>query len=566
MRCALWAIVALAILPGPALKALAAQARAVEDPVTQTTETAPDKATSPDVSPAASISEHRVALVIGNGNFVHASPLKNPLHDAEDVASRLRALGFDVVERHDLTVREIGSTMRDFRSKVEHASIALIFIAGHGLQVNGENYFPAVDADIADEDDVPTQSLAMSQLLDLLAAAKTRLNLLFLDACRNNPFALGTRSATRGLAPVDAPSGTVISYATRPGSVANDGKGRNGLYTGELLKQMTEVPDLPIELVFKRIVAGVKQASNGRQEPWWEGSMEGNFCFGSCRADLSAAESDAPPSATTAPIGRAQPVRTVHAKPVVRPEPPPKPETTQVAVSVKELEPVWFNRTMTRTETGRIYRLESGKAWQAYARTLAGNGGISSIAESPGGDLYYCDATEGRILKFDGTRELVVYQHIGPIKHLAFGPTGGLFFSSVMGSRNGGTIFELKDSKALPYHTIKPDDLPQGWGGTFAFDRSGMLWLSSGGTRPASLYRVRPQQLEQVYTTSSGGVLGFSFLQDGSIVYADGARSVYRVTLPSFRAEKLFDSPYEGALTDVKPARPTVQADTGGIK
>jgi hypothetical protein len=237
-----------------------------------------------------------------------------------------------------------------------------------------------------------------------------------------------------------------------------------------------------------------------------------------------------------------------------------------VAVALKELEPLWFNRTMTRTETGRIYRLENGKAWQVHARTLAGNGGISSIAESPGGDLYYCDATEGRILKFDGTQELVVFQHIGPIKHLAFGPTGGLFFSSVMGSRSGGTIFELKDSKALPYHTIKAEDLPQGWGGTFAFDRSGMLWLSSGGSRPASLYRVRAQQLEQVYTSSSGGVLGFSFLQDGSIVYADGERSVYRVTLPSFRAEKLFDSPYEGTLTDVKPARPTVQADTGGIK
>jgi sugar lactone lactonase YvrE len=180
----------------------------------------------------------------------------------------------------------------------------------------------------------------------------------------------------------------------------------------------------------------------------------------------------------------------------------------------------------------------------------------------PSGELYFCDATEGRILRFDGTKELVVYQHIGSIKHLAFGPSGRLFFSSVMGTRNGGTIFELSDSKALPYHTVKPEDLPQGWAGTFAFDRSGMLWLSSGSGRPAALYRVRAQQLEQVYTASSGGVLGFSFLQDGSIVYADGAHSVYRVTLPSLHAEKIFDSPFEGMLTDVKPARPALQART----
>ena len=512
--------------------------------------------------------ERRVALVIGNANFQHASPLRNPAHDAEDMASRLKTLGFEVVERHDLTAREIGSTLREFRVRVEHASIGLVFIAGHGLQVNGENYFPAVDADIADEDDVPTQSLALNQLLDLLGEAKTRLNLLFLDACRNNPFALGTRSGTRGLAPVNAPSGTVISYATRPGSVANDGKGRNGLYTGELLKQINEVPDMPIELVFKRIVAGVRLASNGHQEPWWEGSMEGNFCFGECRDGLSETGSSAPTPALASaqPFVKSdsvtRPRLASRPKPTLREAEVPKPSMTAVAVALKDLDPLWFNRTMTRTETGRVYRLESGQAWQAYARTLAGNGGISSIAESPSGELYFCDATEGRILRFDGTKELVVYQHIGSIKHLAFGPTGRLFFSSVMGTRNGGTIFELSDSKALPYHTVKPEDLPQGWAGTFAFDRSGMLWLSSGSGRPAALYRVRAQQLEQVYTASSGGVLGFSFLQDGSIVYADGAHSVYRVTLPSLHAEKIFDSPFEGMLTDVKPARPALQART----
>lgn len=521
-----------------------------------------------DRPPPAAPRDLRVALVIGNANFQHASALQNPLHDAADVATRLRNLGFEVVERHDLTTREIGPTLREFRSHAEHASIGLVFIAGHGLQVNGENYFPAVDADINGEDDVPTQSLSMNQLLDLLAEAKTRLNVLLLDACRNNPFALGTRSGTRGLAPVNAPSGTVISYATRPGSVAGDGKGHNGLYTGELLRQMMDVPDLPIELVFKRIVAGVKQSSNGRQEPWWEGSMEGNFCFGTCRDEPATAS-----PAAVAAIARPVPVPVRQPKAVPRklepaPQPappaPPLPVTTTVAVTFKDLGPLLFNRTMTRTETGRIYRLEGGQAWQAYARTLAGNGGISSLAESPGGELYACDASEGRILRFGDAPEHVAYQHTGPIRHLAFGPAGHLFFSSATGLHSGGTIFELADSKALPYRIVKPEDLPQGWAGTFAFDRSGMLWLSSGNTHPAGLYRVRGAQLEPVYTAPAGGVLGFSFLQDGSIVYADGAHSVFRVTLPGAYMEKLFESPFEGTLTDVKTARPATVPNAGG--
>ena len=352
---------------------------------------------------------------------------------------------------------------------------------------------------------------------------------------------------------MNAPSGTVISYATRPGSVANDGNGRNGLYTRELLRQMTEMPDLPIELVFKRIIGGVKRASGGRQEPWWEGSMEGNFCFGSCRDEQATIAPPALLGTAVPPPPQPGPA----ARPISDPREatPAMPVTTPVAVMLNGIEPLWFNRTMTRTETGRIFRLEDGRAWQVYARTLAGNGGISSIAESPNGELYVCDATEGRILLFEGGRERVFYQHTAPIKHLAFGPAGRLFFSSVMGLHSGGTIFELSGPKALSYHVVKPEDLNQGWAGTFAFDRSGMLWLSSGNARPASLYRVRAQQLEQVYTASSGGVWGFSFLPDGSIVYADGARSVYRVTLPAYHAEKVFESPFEGTLTDVKPAR-----------
>jgi len=224
--------------------------------------------------------ENRVALVVGNSTYKSA-PLRNPTNDAKDMAAKLKGMGFTVIERSNLTVKQIGSTLREFRAKLTPGSVALVFYAGHGVQIKGENYLPAVDADISSEEDVPTQSLAMRQIMDVLEEAKTRLNLVFLDACRNNPYARSFRSASDGLNRVNAPSGTLISFATRPGSVASDGTGRNGLYTGALLEQMNNQTQ-PIEQILKKVVSQVKARSNSQQEPWMEGSIEGEFCFGEC--------------------------------------------------------------------------------------------------------------------------------------------------------------------------------------------------------------------------------------------------------------------------------------------
>lgn len=226
--------------------------------------------------------EQRIALVIGNSAY-KVSPLKNPVNDARDMANSLRGYGFSVIERNNLTVKQIGSTLREFRSKLTAGSVALVFYAGHGIQIKGENYLPAVDAEIVGEEDVPNQSLSTRQIMDVLSDAKSRMNLVFLDACRDNPFARSFRSSSRGLGRENAPSGTLISFATRPGSTAADGDGRNGLYTSVLLQQIKNT-DQPIEQVLKRVVTGVKTASKGQQEPWMEGSIEGDFCFGKCGA------------------------------------------------------------------------------------------------------------------------------------------------------------------------------------------------------------------------------------------------------------------------------------------
>lgn len=229
--------------------------------------------------------ENRVALVVGNSAY-KTVPLKNPANDAKDMAAKLKSMGFTVIERNNLTVKQIGSTLREFRSKLTPGSVALVFYAGHGLQIKGENYLPAVDADISSEEDVPNQSLAMRRIMDVLGDAKTRLNLVFLDACRHNPYASGFRSASDGLKRINAPSGTLISFATRPGSVASDGAGCNGLYTSALLEQMNNQSQ-PIEQVLKMVVSQVKAGSNSEQEPWMEGRIKGEFCFAECGKQIA---------------------------------------------------------------------------------------------------------------------------------------------------------------------------------------------------------------------------------------------------------------------------------------
>ena len=522
----------------------------------------------------------RVALVIGNGAYQRYPQLKNPTNDAADMATRLRAFGFEVIERSNLTTSQIGPTLREFRSSLSSASVALVFYAGHGMQIRGENYLPAVDAVIVGEDDIPYQSLALRQVLEALEDAKTRLNLVFLDACRDNPFARGTRSGSRGLAKVEAPSGTLISYATRPGSVAADGTGRNGLYTSQLLSQMTRYADVPIELVLKQVLTEVKSRSKGQQEPWWEGSMEGNFCFGVCsdnasatatvgEATIAAAAPSAPTAVAAAPVGAAvaptapkasDASQSAKPRPTSRPGPlaavaPAPIALRSIEVSVPALEPLMFTRAFSRDETGRIYRLAGAKAQEQYARLEAGNKGIFSIAESPNGEVYFCDATEPRIFMVKAGREVVSYKHSGLVKHLAFDPAGRLHFSSVAGSRDDGVIYRLDGSVATPVFTIRQADIGGNWSGTFAFDPQGRLWVSSGARRPASLYRVENNGYVKVFTTQASGIMGFVFLADGSVAYANNASSVMRLTLPDLQLTRLFDSPYEGWLTDVKLAR-----------
>ncbi len=219
----------------------------------------------------------RLALVIGNGAYAEGA-LKNPVNDARAVDRQLTALGFQVSKVENLRRADIGRTVDGFMRRIRPGDDVVVFYAGHGLQVKGVNYLPAVDASISTETEVPLNSINVNTLLENFDESKAAVRIVFLDACRNNPYARSFRSGERGLARMGAaPTGTLISFATRPGSVAADGRA-NGLYTAHLIRNLA-TENLPVELMLKRVASGVRDESGGQQDPWLEGSIEGDFFF-----------------------------------------------------------------------------------------------------------------------------------------------------------------------------------------------------------------------------------------------------------------------------------------------
>ena len=223
-------------------------------------------------------SRKRVALVIGNSNY-RISPLKNPANDAKAMAAALRRLGFDVEEKTDLNYVAMNKVVESFGKRLAAGGVGLFYYAGHGVQVNGANYLLPVDAEIEDENEVRYKAIDAGLVLAKMEQSRGDVNLVVLDACRNNPFARSFRSATRGLASMDAPSGSMIAYATAPGKTAADGSGgKYGVYTEELIRMM-ETPGLSVEEAFKRVRKAVMTRTANAQVPWESSSLVGDFRF-----------------------------------------------------------------------------------------------------------------------------------------------------------------------------------------------------------------------------------------------------------------------------------------------
>jgi hypothetical protein len=234
----------------------------------------------------------RLALVIGNSAY-QTAPLKNPLNDAEDIAATLRNLGFKVILKKNADQRTMEDTIRYFGRQLRNGGIGLFYFAGHGMQVEGRNYLVPIDAKIESENDVKYEAVDAGRVLGQMEDAQNQINIVILDACRNNPFSRNFRTSERGLARMDAPKGSLIAYATAPGEVAADGSERNGIFTKYLMRHMIE-PNLPIELVLKQARIDVARATGGRQIPWESSSLMGNFYFNSDKSTPKTEKADKP--------------------------------------------------------------------------------------------------------------------------------------------------------------------------------------------------------------------------------------------------------------------------------
>lgn len=223
--------------------------------------------------------QRKTALVIGNGNYV-TSILSNPENDAKAMSEVLKGLGFDVYEFEDLNQSQMKKAIDDFGRKLVNNDVGLFFYAGHGIQFKGYNYLIPVDANLQSEAQVEYDCVQADRVLALMEESGAAVKIMILDACRNNPFERSwTRSASgRGLATMNAPSGTLIGYATSPGSTASDGSGKNGLYTSALLESII-IPGISISQMFQNVGRIVSQKSNKQQIPWISSSLIADFYF-----------------------------------------------------------------------------------------------------------------------------------------------------------------------------------------------------------------------------------------------------------------------------------------------
>lgn len=247
--------------------------------------------------------QERVALVVGNGAYINAKALPNPTNDAGDMAAVLRELGFTVVTGTNTSKVEFDQKVRDFARAVRTAKVAAFFYAGHGMQVAGKNYAMPIDAKLEGAADLPVETVDIDQIVSIMESDPNRVNLVFLDACRDNPLTRtfarnlpATRAANvgSGLNAIEAGRGTMIAFSTAPNKVALDGQGRNSPFTTALLKHI-RTPGLDIAFVMRRVTADVERSSGGTQVPWVHASLISDVTLAA--GDSKAANQIPPPPA-----------------------------------------------------------------------------------------------------------------------------------------------------------------------------------------------------------------------------------------------------------------------------
>jgi tetratricopeptide (TPR) repeat protein len=244
-------------------------------------ESSPAVPTAQPVTPAAAPTyAKRHALVIGNSSYDHGSSLEGrPLNDARDVAKRLEQVGFSVLVQYDLTQTQINKALQAFGKRAEGAEVALFYFAGHGYESEGVNYLIPKDATLNDPEDARLEAISLNAVLDELRRLKTKVNLVYLDACRDNPFRSWSRGGpSRSFGVVTQPlTSTMIYYAASPGQVAQNGSGRNGVYTSALLRYLQR--GVSLTTLTQSVMQEVAESTRERQVPYQAGTLYLNFVF-----------------------------------------------------------------------------------------------------------------------------------------------------------------------------------------------------------------------------------------------------------------------------------------------
>jgi hypothetical protein len=221
-----------------------------------------------------------IALVVGNAAYPNGDHLKNPTNDANDFSIKIQQYGFSVILALDASHLTLDEKIQEFSDSLDANDVGLFYFAGHGIQINGENYLLAINTNTSSEAFARHTSLSLNKVLDVMDGSKCSTKIAILDACRSNPWKSpwSRDYGYSGLAPVHAPKGTIIGFATSPGQTASDGQGRNGVYTSALLQHI-ESADCTIETMFKRVRNTVSASTNGKQISWEHTSLSGEFYF-----------------------------------------------------------------------------------------------------------------------------------------------------------------------------------------------------------------------------------------------------------------------------------------------
>ncbi|OQY57092.1 MAG: hypothetical protein DRR08_01195 [Candidatus Parabeggiatoa sp. nov. 2] len=334
----------------------------------------------------------RLALVIGNADY-QGAPLRNPENDANDMANTLKRLGFEVILAQNADQKTMINAVREFEQRLRNGGIGLFYYSGHGVQHANHNYLVPVGADIESEFDIEFETIDASYVLKHMEQAnKNGVNIVILDACRNNPFLRRFRNLRRGLARMDSVRGSLIAYATAPGTTAEDGTGRNGTYTKHLLTALRTIPHMSIADLFIEVTAQVEKETHGQQVPWQSLSLTHRFCFAPCgeTVRLTQPETSTPYTRPETSIPNTRPetsipnTRPETSIPYTRPEtsipytrPVPSVQYTEPEPPVQYLEPDQF----IRDYYAAINRREYNQTWSMLSTNFK--------------DQYHCCNYEG---------------------------------------------------------------------------------------------------------------------------------------------------------------------------